>query len=269
MDTLKLLYKFGLYHYESEPSSNKLLTKIAHLLTRELQGSEFYKKLLEIKPYEYQGDSDTIIKVDDYIILGCQYEPSKYLITNESFTNLMEQWRKAYNERPNEMSISIDKNKNFTINYENLQALKKTHKITNRTKTKEFTKIFHPSISIVKDTFIEIASINEDQVIFPSNNEQLNLLAYLLTSDFLISNYLEKLKASPHRYYNDRFIVDLIEDKVLINDTIEEIKVLLPFYKFQDLMHEWHLAIKKKPKLIRLYIDNNYNFKIFILDHDS
>lgn len=263
MDTLKLSYnwEFDLYDYDS--ANNNLLDKIADLLTTEIQDSDLYKELLSKSPHEYRGNAVIITKVDSYIILRNQYDSSKYLIPNEKFKNLMAQWHNACSDKPDEMTISVDDNKNFTITY---------HKANNNPQANYINKIiptekiisYSDSASPLKDSFIELEYIDYELYVHETENNQLNLFAYLLISKVSASDYAERLNKPPFEYYDNRYYFAIVEDRILINDTIMEIKALPPLDKFLDLMYQWKLTTEKKPTLIRLSIDDDYNFKIHI-----
>ncbi|MGE4258999.1 MAG: hypothetical protein AB7F19_06620 [Candidatus Babeliales bacterium] len=198
-------------------------------------------------------------RIDDYIILGCQYSFERAYLHLYQFENLMSQWRKAYEDKPTEMIISVD-DKNFIISYE------KDSKSIKLTSTSEYiTSTSFLSEYPYADNYVEIEPIYDELHVFESDDRRFNVFAYLLTSNIPSSDYVEKLQQPPYEYYDDRYYLAIVEDRILIYDKTMEIKVLPAYNKFLDLMKQWPLAVHKKPKLIRIYIENDYDLKIFIL----
>lgn len=256
MNTVKLIYKNRYYWYDYKSFDNPLLQITVVILTSALQFMDTYKSNLEKKPYESNIDSFYIHKVDDYVILGCEEGDEKAIMPYDKFIHLMDQWRSAYNSLPAEMTISVDAEKNFRISYPNQEIIPPANdEIPKNVK-------YRPTINIDKEEFINIEFKKNHYNALYGKNEKLNLFAGLLTSTVPLSDLLITLKIAPYEYYDEEYLLEVIEDRILIQDTDTMVKALPPLDKFLNLIVQWESVTFKKPKKIRLYIDDKYNFKL-------
>ncbi len=269
METLKLKYDYECDLYDYDSANNNLLDKIADLLTTEIQDSGLYIELLNKSPHEYRGNAAIVTKVDNYIILRNQYESTKYLIPNEKFKILMDQWHKACIDKRHEITISLDNNKNFTITYDSKkdESAKNIKQVTQTYESNNAEPIFSSSKIDVQENYFEIEPIDDKLFAFPpEDNATLNLFANFLISEVPLSDYKEKLTQPPYEYYDDRYYLAIVEDRILIYDKTEEIKALPRYDKFLDLMRKWQITIKEKSELYRVYLANDYDFKVYFLE---
>lgn len=272
MDFLTLKYEEGYYHCYPSQSSNELLDlAISLILTEEIRDSDYYKEFIYELPYnKYAGNAYYLDRVDNNIILGFLYGYDRAYLPLDKFENLMIQWRQAYNTKPNEMIISVDENKNFKISYSTQEnKSSNTHNPIHQKINDEnnIELIFSPSNTQAEDNYFEIEPIEDRLFAFPPDaNPTLSLFADLLISDFPLSDYEEKLAQPPYEYYDDRYYLAIVEDRILIYDKTEEVKAFPPYDKFLDLMRKWQIASKEKSELYRIYIENDYDFKVFILE---
>jgi hypothetical protein len=256
MSKVKLTYENGLYRYDYKSFKNELMQITVSILTSAIRFSDRYKEVLEKKPYKYISDVYYFDKVDDYIILGCDEGDEKAIMPYSKFTDLMDQWRSAYNNLPAEMTISVDDEKNFTITYANQQII---HPAQN--KIPENVK-YRPTIRVDNEEFINIEFKKKHYNTQYGKNEKLNLFAGLLTSSIPLSDFLTTLKIAPYEYYNEEYVLEVIENRILVYEKSNMLKALPPFDKFLDLIVQWKSITLNKPKTIRLYMDDKYNFRL-------
>ena len=259
MNKVKLTYENGLYRYDYKSFSNELMQITVSILTSSIRFMDFYKEDLQQKPYEFNMNADYIHKVDDYVILGCEEGDEKTIMPYSKFTHLMEQWRSAYNNLPKEMTISVDDKKNFTITYPNQETKRPAQNET------PGNRQFRSTVTIDEEEFINIEFKTNHYSALYGKSEKLNLFASLLTSTVPLSDLLTALKIAPYEYYDEEYLLQVIEDRILVQDINNMLKALPPLDKFLDLIAQWKSLILNKPQTIRLYIDDQYYFKLVLV----
>lgn len=259
MNKVKLTYENGLYRYDYKSFNNELLQITVSILTSAIRFMDYYKEDLQEKPYKYISDVYYIDKVDDYVILGCDEGDEKAIMPYNKFTNLMKQWRSAYNNLPAEMTISVDDEKNFTITYPNQESL---HPAQNE--IPENVK-YRPTVNVDNEEFVNIEFKKKHYHAQYGKSEKLNLFAGLLTSSIPLSDFLTTLKIAPYEYYDEEYVLEVIEDRILVYERNNMLKALPPLDKFLNLIVQWKSITLSKPKTIRLYMDNQYNFRLIPL----
>ena len=259
MNTVKLIYKNNYYWYDYKSFDNQLLQMAVVILTSALQFLDTYKSKFEEKPYESNIDSFYIHKVDGYVILGCEKGDEKVIMPYDKFIHLMEQWRSAYNDLPAEMTISVDDEKNFTITYPNQETKRPAQNET------PGNRQFRSTVTIDEEDFMNIEFKTNHYSALYGKSEKLNLFASLLTSTVPLSDLLTALKIAPYEYYDEEYLLQVIEDRILVQDINNMLKALPPLDKFLDLIAQWKSLILNKPQTIRLYIDDQYYFKLVLV----
>lgn len=267
MDFISLKYENRFYRCYPSQSTNELLDlTISLLTTEEIYNSDYYREFIYELPYnKYSGNAYYLERIDDYIIIGFVYGYDRVYLPLNKFENFMSQWRKAYNDKPSEMIISVDNNKNFKITYENCQTNDELIPNPESVITKEAVSTNNSRGLVPKENYMEFEPIIRQYYVNDASNPKLNLFADLLTGEVPLSNYKEKLKFPPYEYYDDRYFLAIVEDRILIYDKTMEIKVFPKFETFIDLIHLWKSAINQEIELVRLYINDDYKFKIMIL----
>lgn len=256
MNKVKLTYENGLYRYDYKSFSNELMQITVSILISSIRSMDFYKEDLQQKPYEFNMNADYIHRVDEYVILGCEEGDEKAIMPDDKFTHLMEQWRSAYNNLPAEMTISVDDQKNFTITYPNQEVLPST-KNTICLETK-----YQPTIGLNKQEFIYIEFKKNHYFTQYGKNEKLNLFAGLLTSTIPLPDLLISLKIAPYEYYDEEYLLEVIEDRILVQDIDNMLKALPPLDRFLDLIIQLESVTLNKQNIIKLNIDDKYNFRL-------
>lgn len=257
MDTVTLTYIDGIYRGDYASTDNKLLITITIILSLEIRDSHLYREFLNKSPFEFIGNGYYLNKVENYIVYGGNYSTNKYYIPYANFLDLMSQWEKTNINLPKKINISMDEEKKFKIIYENSN----NKAITSYSSNLCF-KNFQPSSYIKGKNYIELKSLNEKLIVSPIDNKILNMFALLLTSNIAIFDSLKNIEQGKYEYSDNRYFITIIEDRILIYDTYLDIKALPPLNKFLQLLAQWKLIGSTKPKLIKLYIDDDYNFKL-------
>lgn len=258
------------YRYEYDPIYNPFLIHIACLLVGDMgKNITEYREHLNTKPFQWGLNCDSIERVDHHILFGFDFSQEfEGIMHSDQYENLLSQWEIAYNDRPNEILLSMDEEKNFTITYQKPDRPRHQY---NKEPNVKFLNLFKnpqedytPWFISTKDDYAEIVLENDKYHIY-TKNDKLYALADLLFH-IPVAECIDKLQVKPYSYYDWRYALTLIEDKIYIHDDGLEIKALPPFAKFIDLINQWELATPKNPELMKLYCDDDYNFQLYALE---
>lgn len=269
-NTIKLTHnkqQLNRYGFEYDSIYNPLLVTIAYYITTYIGYSDRYKECLNNQPFVYHINASTMERADNYILFGLDSGLFAGYMPSDKFTNLMMQWKQAYNAQPEEILITIDEEKKFTISYQSSTTdfIQKNNVLYKQNYIGASQKEEDPKPWFISMHAQYVEFQLENAVYYAvSNNKKLLMFGELLIQ-LPTTLFFEKIKTKPFEFNNFKYCLTVIEDRVLIYDKIMEVRAFPPLESFSDLVGQWQSAINQKPELIRLYIEDDYNFKIRIL----